>query len=365
MRKVGKATAVALLAPMAAATIAALSSPAEAAGDCPILSAPKASITPPSGTITAGSTVPVKAVICGMLLKAHLQISGPGIDQQVGQAVNNGTVQENVKVPKPGYFTLSVIGNATGHTYATDGFSVQARPMAAVASPKTASKAPSPAGAGNAAGGNPFKLPRGAGGVVPNAGGAGNVPLNESSPFSLPSVAPDGAGVQYPTPDPEVAAAPTAQPQARNVASTTPVSWGQSIAVALVLLMLSAHFGMLSRRQRLAAEGARGGSGPSGGRSKGVGGRKTRKKATAAASTAAATTAPAFTAGGVSDLATDAAAPAGPAPADDWDTWPNARLGMDAPPQAIPAVTATTDDPSELDDPQSARHGYRGRRRRA
>lgn len=255
MRKVGKATAVALLTPMTAAAIAATSTHADAAaaGCWPLASA---SITPPTGKITAGSTVHPSAKVTGMLLGAHLQISGPGLDQQVGPSKYSGTIEGDVKVPKAGYFTLAVIGDGTHCTYKTAGFSVAAKTTAAKPTPKktTPGKSPKSGGSGGAAG-NIGNLPAGSAGDVPGTGTLR--PLNETSPFSLPSVAPDSAGGRYPTPDPQVAAPPTAQPQARNTAATSsPVDWQKSIAVALVLLLLSAHFGMWSRRQRLAAEAA-------------------------------------------------------------------------------------------------------------
>jgi hypothetical protein len=87
-----------------------------------------------------------------------------------------------------------------------------------------------------------------------------------NNPFSLPSVGPDGSGIgfQYPTPDPQIAAPAAKQVRAGDASASTPIKWGQSIAAALVLLLLSAHFGMWSRRQRLAAEGRAAQTGPGG-----------------------------------------------------------------------------------------------------
>ncbi len=363
MRKVGKATAVALLTPMTAATIIALSAPAQAAGQCPILPlTPRATITPQSGTVVAGSTVHVEATLCG-IISAHLQISGPGIDERFEQAPGQDKVGGDVQVSKPGHFTLAVIGNITKHTYATDGFSVQPRPVAAAPSQKTPSRSPSPTGAGSTTG-SPLSTPNGGGGAG-SAGGIGNLrPLNQSSPFSLPSVAPDGAGVEYPTPDPEVAAAPSPQAQARDVAATAPVSWGRSIAIALVLLLLSAHFGMWSRRQRLAAEGARGGAtGPSGAgaRASGRRRRKNRKGDTAGVPGEA----------GITEMVASPTTDAGVAPTLDAGVPPatasSATVAPDpgAPPQADLALTANSGDPSRADERRSpSRHRYRGRRRR-
>lgn len=350
MSKAGKATAVALLTPLTAAAIAAVCGPAEAASGCwPFASA---SITAPSGTITAGSTVRPKATVTGMLLKAHLQISGPGLDdQQVGDATTSGPIEGPVKVPQPGYFTLSVVGNGTGCTYTTAGFSVAPRPAAAKPRQnRTPRRSPSPAGAANAAGGSPFRLPSGTGGA---AGGLGSLrPLNQNSPFSLPSVAPDGAGVQYPTPDPEVAAAPTVQPQARDVAATTPISWGRSIGVALVLLLLSAHFGMWSRRQRLAAENARGDSGPPGAGPKGSG-RRARKARTAPQNRTTGTRGQAS----MPDLAVAV-------PVDEPDGTQVTTPLPGEPPRADRPTTANPDQTRADECRSPSRHGYRGRRRR-
>jgi hypothetical protein len=274
------------MTPMVGAAIAVgLSHPAVAAEACPPLAS--ASIEPPTGTVTAGSSVHVSAKISGlMLLQAHLQISGPGLDKQVGKSVASGQIQGDVTVPKAGYFTLAVIGNGTSCTYQTKGFSVR-EPASAVKPTQSSkpSKTPRPGSGGgnNAAPGGIGSLPTGSAGS--GGAGANNFglnPLNGASPFSLPSVAPDGQGFQYPSPDPQVAAPPPMQPQARNVSETTPIKWGQSLAVALVLLIISAHLGMWSRRQRLAAEGARSTGG-------GIGMFRRKKKATP--STVAETTA--------------------------------------------------------------------------
>jgi hypothetical protein len=204
--------------------------------------------------------VHVSAKISGlMLLQAHLQISGPGLDKQVGNSAMSGDIKGDVVVPKPGYFTLAVVGNGTKCTYQTAGFSVKEKASAAKPSHSSApSRTPQSAGGGGSgpAAGAP-SLPTGSAG---NGAGSnfGLNPLNGASPFSLPSVAPDGSsqGFQYPSPDPQVASPPS-RPVARNVSETTPIKWGQSLAIALVLLVISAHLGMWSRRQRLAAEGAR------------------------------------------------------------------------------------------------------------
>jgi hypothetical protein len=278
--------AVSLMTPMAAAAIAVgLSQSASAADVCPPLAS--ATITPPAGTVTAGSSAHVSAQISGwMLFKAHLQISGPGLNQQVGKSVFNGPIQGDVTVPKAGYFTLAIIGDATKCSYRTAGFSVKDRPAAARPTHSSRPSGAPHSGAGGKGSGAGAALP---GGSVGNGAGGGNNlalnPLNGASPFSLPSVAPDGTGLgfTYPTPDPQVASAPTTQPAARNVSETTPIKWGQSLAIALVLLIISAHLGMWSRRQRLAAEGPRSTDG-----GKRSGGRKNRRTETTVTASAAA-----------------------------------------------------------------------------
>ncbi|MFB9833305.1 hypothetical protein [Actinoallomurus acaciae] len=272
------------MTPMVAAAIAVgLGQPAHAAESCPPLGS--ATITAPSGTVTAGSSVHVSAQISGlMLLKAHLQISGPGLDKQVGNSVMTGKIEGDVTVPKAGAFTLAVIGNGTGCAYQTEGFSVKARPTPAKSTHAAApSKTPGAGGGSNGTSGS-GSLPTGSPGNGATVGNGAEVnPLNGASPFSLPSVAPDGSGLnfEYPSPEPQVAS-PLSQPVARNVSQTTPIKWGQSLAIALVLLVISAHLGMWSRRQRLAAEGARtAGGGTRAGRERAKTRRGKSRKATA------------------------------------------------------------------------------------
>lgn len=264
MRKVGKAAAVALMTPLTAAAIAVgTSGSAKADSGCWLFA--HASITPPSGSITAGSTVHLSASVSGMLAKAHLQISGPGLSKQVGRSISDGVISGDVRISEPGYFTLSVIGNLTSCTYDTSGFSVNERSAGAKPTPshqKTPSKSPKSGGYATAPGSAP-PLPGGSG------SGAGGIPTMQplgSNPFSLPSVGPDGSGIgfQYPTPDPQIAAPAAKQVRAGDASASTPIKWGQSIAAALVLLLLSAHFGMWSRRQRLAAEAHTAQPGPGG-----------------------------------------------------------------------------------------------------
>lgn len=250
--------AVLLMTPMAGAVIAVgASRPAEAFG-CPPLAS--ATISVPAGTVTTGSTVHVSAQISGlMLLQAHLQISGPGLNEQVGNSVVSGTIRGDVTVPQAGYFTLAVIGNGTACTYKTAGFSVKDKASSSKPTHRTTSgRSARPGGGGGSSSGSRVGgLPTGAGGSAAGGSDYSLNPLSGTSPFSLPAVAPDGSGLgfTYPTPDPQVAAPPT-RPTAHSVSQTEPIKWGQSLAIALVLLVISAHLGMWSRRQRLAAEAA-------------------------------------------------------------------------------------------------------------
>ncbi|WP_329248131.1 hypothetical protein OG417_00660 [Actinoallomurus sp. NBC_01490] len=318
MTRVCKAATVGLMTPMVAAAIAVgLSQPAHAAESCPPLGS--ATIAAPSGTVTVGSTVHVSAQINGlMLLQAHLQISGPGLNQQVGKSEWTGKIEGDVTMSKAGAFTLAVIGNGTGCTYKTEGFSVKARPSPAksthAASP---SKTPGSGSGGNRTSSGSGSLPTGNVGNGATVGNPGANPLNGASPFSLPSVAPDGSGLNfaYPSPEPQVAS-PLAQPAARNVSQTTPIKWGQSLAIALVLLIISAHLGMWSRRQRLAAEGARAAAG---GKRSGRGKTKARRgrKATAMMAATGVLTKPAADEASPVDEASPAAADSQPINSDE------------------------------------------------
>ncbi|WP_433178468.1 hypothetical protein [Actinoallomurus sp. CA-150999] len=364
MRKVAKAAAVALMTPLTAAAIAfGTSGPVHADSPCWLFA--HASITQPPESVTAGSSVHVSATVSGMLAKAHLQISGPGLDRQVGPSLSDGVIEGDVKVPEAGYFTLAVIGNLTTCTYDTSGFSVNARS----ASPK-----PKPTHHKT----TPGKTPKSGGNtVVPGAGptlpggtgiGAGGVPtpsLNSNSPFNLPSLGPNGsgAGFQYPTPDPQIAAPNTKQVRAENVSATTPIKWGQSIAAALVLLLLSAHFGMWSRRQRLAADarvaqtgpaGRAGGKSPRGGA---PAGRKRRRAPVTELATGADLPGAAGDARDAGTGDSNAAAPAAEAAADPRK---NAEV---APDRAVDRGDARQEASHREAAP--ARRGYRGRRRRS
>jgi hypothetical protein len=236
----------------AAVGIGVGATPADAAICSPLSSA---SITGPSGTVTAGSTVHARARVSGMLLSAHMQITGPGLNQQVGPSAISGVIEGDVRVPQPGAYTLKVMGNGTGCVYDTDSFSAKERAT-------TSKPSPQRSGGGASGGGRTARtsrLPK----RVPNNGSTGLRTPGSGSPFRLPSVTPDGSGpsLRYPSSDPQVAAPPIRQPQpqANNAAQTVPpIKWGQSIGIALVLLLLSAHMGMWSRRQRLAEAGGRG-----------------------------------------------------------------------------------------------------------
>jgi hypothetical protein len=258
--RVRKVAAVSLMTPMVAAAIAfGLGRPASAVETCPSLAS--ATINAPTGTVAVGSTVHVSAQISGlMLLEAHLQATGPGLDQQVGNSVMSGSISGNVTVPESGTYTLAVIGNGTKCTYKSAEFTAKQRAVASPTHSGAPGSVPRAGGAGKRSAGN-GALPTGTGRGSAADGNYG-LPLNGASPFSLPPVAPDGSaqGFAYPTPEPEVASPPV-QPVARSVSETTPINWGQSLAIALVLLVISAHLGMWSRRQRLAAEGAHSTSG--------------------------------------------------------------------------------------------------------
>lgn len=252
MTKVRRTSSAAVLPLVAAAVgLGVGATPADAAICSPLSSA---SISGPSGTITAGSIVHASASVSGMLLTAHMQITGPGLDRQVGPSAISGTIEGAVRVPEPGVFTLRVLGNGTGCVYDSDAFSVKARPSASSPSPGgAAAGAPSAPGASRAS-----RAPKG----TRDGATSGLRAPSSRMPFRLPPVAPDGTGpsVRYPSVDPQVAAPPVkqTQPRADNAAETLPrIKWGQSIAIALVLLLLSAHMGMWSRRQRLAEAGGR------------------------------------------------------------------------------------------------------------
>lgn len=253
--RVRRLATVAVMTPIATgAILVGAGTSAHAAAICNPLSS--ASISPP-GSAKAGSTVQVSATVHNMLAGAHLQISGPGLSRSLGSKYMSGTISNSVTVQQAGYYSLSVVGT-TGCVYDSSGFEVRAR-STPKPKPHHTPKAHTPSytngNSGTPGTSNGDQLPfSGATSGTPGAG----MPKN-NSPFSLPSVAPDGtSGFQYPTPDPQIAA-PQLKGQARSeVASTSPVNWGKSVAIALVLLLISAHLGMWSRRQRLAAMAARG-----------------------------------------------------------------------------------------------------------
>ncbi len=243
------------MTPLAATAIAAgTSTPTAVADTCFGLA--HGTVNQPDKSVAVGSTVHASAVVSAMLLGAHLQIVGPGLNQQLGSSAINGVIGDDIKVEQVGDYTLSVVGNVTKCTYDTKGFTVTTRATSPKPSHSSAPhKSHLPASGGvtrrHQPPSNPYR------GLTPGGGSAYAPPsAGGNSQFSLPAVAPDGSstGFQPPTPDPQVAA-PPARPLAHDVSETPPVNWGQSIALALVLLMLSAHLGMWSRRQRLATAG--------------------------------------------------------------------------------------------------------------
>lgn len=363
MTRIRKVTAVGLLTPIVAAAIAVgMNRTADATEAC--LPLASASITPPDGTVTAGSTVHVTAQVNGlMLMQAHLQITGPGLDTKVGNSVTTGPISGDVTVPKPGEFRLAVIGNATKCTYQTADFTVKAR--ASSAAPAHGSVSGRSSHPGNGSGGSAGKagaLPRRASG----GGSAGDNysfnPLRGASPYSLPQVAPDGSaqGFAYPTPEPQVASPPAA-PVATNVSDSSPVNWGQSLAVALVLLIISAHLGMWSRRQRLAAEGARSeGSGRRAGRRRG------RRAARGMTTTATAEPGTATDAPPTNDpAAADGFAAEGGSATADHANVVHDRVSTADDARADDAVATTGELPRKASSKISGGRGYRGRRRRS
>jgi hypothetical protein len=140
---------------------------------------------------------------------------------------------------------------------------------------------------------------------------------------------------------------------ARNVSETTPIKWGQSLAIALVLLVISAHLGMWSRRQRLAAEGPR----TDGGK------RISRKKARRANATVTETSALAEpVADGTSNLSRDASATEG---AGRLSGGSNATdVGDTDATDVFDAVKADAGAPEDADSRRPGGRTYRGRRRR-
>ncbi|WP_176611601.1 hypothetical protein [Actinomadura sp. WMMB 499] len=112
--------------------------------------------------------------------------------------------------------------------------------------PATASDVVTAANAPSAGGGSTASLP--VTGSAPST--TPLTPFNEQSPITLPSVQPDGAtpGLVYPAP--EIA---DDAPVAQSVAATDRLQWGQSIGIALVLLVVAAHLGTWTRSLRAAS----------------------------------------------------------------------------------------------------------------
>ena len=83
MTRVRKVAAVALMTPLAATAIAiSVNTPTAVADTCFGLSHGK--VNDPAGPYTVGATIHASATVSAMLLGAHLQIVGPGLNQQVG-----------------------------------------------------------------------------------------------------------------------------------------------------------------------------------------------------------------------------------------------------------------------------------------
>lgn len=372
MTRVRKVTAVTLMTPLAAGALAlGVNVPAHAADTCWPLA--HATITDPGDSITTGSTAHLAAQVSGMLLGSHLQIAGPGFatPQQVGPSKSSGDITGDVVVKKAGYYTLSVVGNGTKCTYESTGFPVKQKPAPKPTHSSAPAKPLQPGKAGGSVPKIPGSLP--GGGQIPGGktpGGLGGVPLNGSSPFSLPSVAPDGTGpdFQNPTPDPQVAAPAGTKPLAHDTSAPTPISWEQSVAVAMVLLLLSAHMGMWSRRQRrLATAGGPGRSGAGKAPAKG-------KKAATKPSAAKDTKDTKDTKATVTSTLAETPASQASAPAAGGNVVPPFGTGtaeMSAPRDAASGTSrAAAPDTARLagdvgDKTDQPRVGYRGRRRRS
>ncbi|MEV5705443.1 hypothetical protein [Actinoallomurus sp. NPDC052274] len=269
-----------------------------------------------------------------------------------------------MKVSEAGYFTLSVVGDITKCTYDTSGFSVKARATEAKPTPthsKTPSKSPK-SGSDPTAPGSVPNLPTGTDSGSGTTGVPGTQPSSSNnSPFSLPSLAPNGSGVgfQYPTPDPQIAAPAAKQIQAGDASATTPVKWGQSIAAALVLLLLSAHFGMWSRRQRLAAEARAVQTGPAGKSTRGRGpaaGRRRRRPPITELATAGTTSSGVAQTGTPTGTSESGAAETAAAT--------ESAATAEATQASSDGSAAEKSSPTAAEEATPARRGYRGRRRR-
>jgi hypothetical protein len=242
-----------LITPMAAGTaILGVSAPAHASGCIG-----SASITSGPGSYTTGSSVHVSATMD--TVKASLYVAGPGGNWDIGSAGWGGSVGGSVHPSLPGSYSITITGDITGCTFASGGFSVTS-PATHTPAPGH-SKSGSSHHSGSSSNSGTNTAPNGANNTAPNNGSNSNdypnlSPQNSGTSLNLPSVAPDGTGdFQYPAngQNPQVASPAGKQRLASNEQSTSPVQWGRSIAVALVLLLLSAHLTMWNRRYRMAA----------------------------------------------------------------------------------------------------------------
>jgi hypothetical protein len=233
-----------------------VAAPANAATSCGI--GGSASIPGP-GHGTVGSTVSVSAVVKDVV-SVTLKVTGPSGTvtlESGGNALGTTTLSGSFTPSAAGGYDAEVTGNILSCTYASTPFSVSARPSAK----------PSPSQRKTSGGARTGPGKNGSDPYVPSSGtignsdpGAFNVPTDipslgvrsgTSSPYSLPSVSPDGTGeFSYATPSPDVAS--NDKRLASNDMALGGLEWGPSIAIVLVLLLVSAHLTAWSRRQRFA-----------------------------------------------------------------------------------------------------------------
>lgn len=252
MTRVRKLVTMALITPVAAGTaILAVGAPAHASGCIG-----SASITSGYGSYTLGSSVHVSARMD--TVSAALYVAGPGGDWSLGSAGWGGSAGGTIRPSLPGTYSITITGNITGCTFASGSFSVSSLPTHTPAPPSHHQGGSTDhGGSSNYTGTN--SAPNGANNS-PNGTDTNNYPnlspQNNGSSLNLPSVAPDGSGnFQYPAngQNPQVASPAGKQRLASEEQSTNPAQWGRSIAIALVLLMLSAHLTMWNRRHRVTA----------------------------------------------------------------------------------------------------------------
>lgn len=255
--RVRKLVTMALITPVAAGTaiLTVVDTPAHASGCIG-----SASITSGYGSYTTGSSVHVSATM--NTVSAALYVAGPGGDWNLGSAGWGGSAGGYVRPSLPGTYSITVTGNITGCTFASGSFSVSSPPTHTPPPPNhPRGGSTNHGGSSNYTGTNP--APNGAN-TSPNGANTNNYPnlspQNNGTSLNLPSVAPDGSGnFQYPAngQNPQVASPAGKQRLASEEQSTNPAQWGRSIAIALVLLLLSAHLTMWNRRHRVTAATAR------------------------------------------------------------------------------------------------------------